>query len=214
MHRHLFVVAAIVAWCCCPAPVDAALCQKKNGTLVVRAACAKRETPVTADTLGLTGTPGAPGPKGDRGPKGETGETGPKGDPTAPYVLSSLLLPNSYIGTAGGNGVTVATLGLPAGKFLVVAKADAVNFGMATFVRCGLDVVANRVAQSTTFIGNSTGDGVGAVETLTLVAPVDAGEGTTVYVRCRPDTATGTNESSYMESGIITAIPVSTINTQ
>jgi len=213
MHRHVSVVVALIAWLG-PAPADAALCQKKNGTLVRRDACAKRETPVTADMLGLSGTPGPQGLQGDRGPKGEPGDSGPKGDPTTPYVLSSLQIPSAYIGTETGNGLAVASLGLPAGKFLVMAKLDAVNFGTATYLRCGLDVGASRVSVATTFIGNSTADGVGLVETLTLLAPVDAGGGATVYVRCRPDVATGTNESAYMESGILTAIPVSAINAQ
>jgi hypothetical protein len=215
MHRYasVIVVFASLAWLI-PAATDAALCQKKNGTLMLRDACGRRETPVTADMLGVSGTPGPQGEQGERGPKGEPGEQGAKGDPTAPFVVYDLQIPSAYIGTAAGNGLTVASLGLPAGKYLVIAKTDAVNFGTATYLRCGLDVGANRVSVATTFIGATGGDGVGIVETLTLLAPVDAGAGATVYVRCRPDAATGTNESAYMESGILTAIPVSAINAQ
>ena len=161
--------------------------------------------------LGIVGTPGPPG---QRGPKGEPGEPGPTGDATLPSVVSSLQNPVASIGTAGGNGVAVADLGLPAGKYLVISKVDAVNFGTATYVRCALDVGAARLQIATTFIGAIGGDVTGLVETLTLVAPVDAGEGALVYVRCRPDAATGTNESAYIESGILVAIPVSAISPQ
>ena len=43
-----------------------------------------------------------------------------------------------------------------------------------------------------------------------LVVPVDAGPGAVVYVRCRPDVATGANESAYVEQGMLVALPVAT----
>ena len=210
--RLSILLAAGIA--CLGTAADAALCRKKNGTLVLRDACSRRETAVTPDMLGVVGTPGPPGAAGERGPKGEPGDPGPQGESTAPSVRFSLLVPQTHIGTAGGNGLAVASLGLPAGKYLVIAKVDVVNFGSATYVRCGLDVGANRLLQATTFIGATGGDGVGIVETQSLVVPVDAGPGAVVYVRCRPDVATGANESAYVEQGMLVALPVSVISQQ
>lgn len=147
-----------------------------------------------------------------RGPKGEPGEPGPEGPAVAPSVRYSWQIPGAYIGTAGGNGLAVASMSLAPGKYLVMAKVDAVNFGAATYVRCGLDVGAFRAHQASTFIGVGGGDNASIVETLSLLVPVDAPEGAAVYVRCRPDVATGTNESAYIEGGILVAIPVSTIS--
>lgn len=214
--RHVaIVVLAGLTWLGTAVPADAELCRKKNGTLVLRDdACTKRETAVTADMLGLLGTPGPQGERGERGPKGEPGEQGPPGPATFPAVRFSPQVFPAAIGTATGNGLAVASMGLAPGKYLVMAKMDVVNFGTATFVRCGLDVEANRVAVATTFIGNTGGDGVGLVETQTLLAAVDAGGGASVYVRCRPDVATGAADSAYVESGLLVAVPASVITQQ
>jgi hypothetical protein len=214
-HRVSILVLAALTWLGTAPSADAELCRKKSGALVLRDdACTKRETAVTADMLGLVGTPGPQGERGDRGPKGEPGEDGPPGPSTAPAVRFSLQIPQANIGTASGNGLAVASMGLAPGRYLVIGKVDVVNFGAATFVRCGLDVEVNRVALATTFIGNTGGDGVGLVETQTLLATVDAGGGASVYVRCRPDVATGAADSAYVESGILVAIPVSVITQQ
>jgi hypothetical protein len=195
------------------ASAHAGLCMKKNGTLVVRDACSRKETAVTPTMLGLDagGTEGVAGPKGDRGPKGDPGEPGPKGEPGDPALPSGYFATQSavaYIGDAtSGAGVEVTHLNLPAGRHLVTAKVDAVNFGLPTFVRCFLDVGDARVLMATTFIGGVAGDGMGAVETLSLLAPIDAGNGATVSVRCRPDASTGNPDSSYIESGILVAMP-------
>ncbi len=192
--------------------VHAALCMKKNGTLVVRDACRTKEISVDSGTLGL-GAPdaGVPGPKGDRGPKGEPGQKGDPGDPAMVGGWFSYLVPQAYIGDAGGDGLPVASLALPAGRFLVMAKMDAVNFGLSTFVRCFLDVGTVRTQMATTFIGGVPGDSAGAVETLSFLLPIDAGDGDgdTIAIRCRPDAPTGSHESAYIESGILVAVPTS-----
>jgi hypothetical protein len=101
---------------------------------------------------------------------------------------------------------------LPAGRFLVHAKLDAVNFGTATFIRCFVDVGDYRGQGAATFIcTRPADDNTGAVETLALVTPVDTGSGSPVQIRCRPDVATGTNESAYIENGMLVAVPVDTI---
>lgn len=200
----------------------AGLCKRKNGAVVFRDACTKKETAVTAEMLGVVAGPGTPGPKGDRGPsgpKGDRGDAGPAGPAGAdgapgrasiPRVHFATQIPGALIGTAVEPGLAVASMVLPAGLFLVHAKVDAVNFGAATFIRCFLDVGSGFRGQgAATFIGTrSPQDSAGAVETLSLLAPVDTGNGAVVSVRCRPDVATGANESAYVENGMLVAIPV------
>jgi len=196
------------------ATAHSGLCIKKNGTLVVRDACGRKEAAVTPTMLGLDAgsTEGAAGPKGDRGAKGDPGEPGPKGDPGDSAISSGYFAhqatANAYIGdVTSGAGLDVAHLTLPGGRYLVTAKLDAVNFGLPTFVRCFLDVGDARVQMATTFIGGVAGDGMGAVETLSLLAPIDTGDGAVVTVHCRPDASTGAPDSSYIESGILVAMP-------
>jgi hypothetical protein len=213
------VTRSIVLLVALASTAHAGLCMKKSGVVVLRDACGKKETPVTSDMLGLSSGGGTPGPKGDRGPKGEPGEAGPtgaQGVPGAPGASSipalhyAFQIPGAYIGTTGDPGLAVLNMVLPAGRYLVHAKLDAVNFGAATFIRCYLDVGDDyRGLGASTFIGALPGDdSAGAVETLSLVQPIDVGAGAAVSIRCRPDVATGTAQSAYVENGVVTAVPV------
>jgi len=207
--------------------LEAAVCKKKNGTLVFRQTCGKRETPIEPELLGLgsAGTTGAKGDKGDRGPKGEKGDKGdigPKGDkgtpgdPAIPSASFTYTVPQAYIGDViQGGGVAVANLSLTPGRYLVLSKLDAVNFGVPAFVRCFLDVGDFRAQVASTFIGFVPGgDNVGTVESMSLLLPIDIPEGGPVTVRCRPDTATGGAQKTYIESGILVAIPASSFSFQ
>lgn len=216
------IALAVLASSLLATTAGAGLCKKKNGTVVLRDACGKKETAVTPEMLGLGAGEGTPGPKGDRGPKGEPGETGPSGPTgaTGPTGASSipdlhwaLQIPGANIGTATEPGLAVASMVLPGGRYLVHAKLDAVNFGTATFIRCFLDVGDDYRGQgASTFIGTRPGnDSAGAVETLSILSPVDAGTGAVISIRCRPDVATGTNESAYVENGMLVAVPVDTL---
>lgn len=201
---------------------EAGICAKKNSIVVFRDTCRKGETLLNADALGLGGVVGVAGPKGDkgdRGPKGEPGEPGlqgvkgdkgERGDSSIPSAYYAFQIATAFIGdVAQGPGLAVANLVLPAGRYIVSAKLDAVNFGKPEYVRCTL-YVGNFAAQTaTTFIGSEPIQGtVGFVETLSLLMPVDAGSGGAVSVRCRPDTATGGREKTYIEQGMLVATPV------
>jgi hypothetical protein len=211
--RSIFLLVVLAS------TAHAGLCMKKNGAVVLRDACGKKETPVTSEMLGLSPGGGTPGPKGDRGPKGEPGEAGPtgaQGVPGAPGASSipelhyAFQIPDAYIGTTGDPGLAVLNMVLPAGRWLVHAKLSAVNFGTATFIRCFLDVGDSyRGLGAATFIGAIPGgDSAGAVETLSLVQPIDVGAAVAVSIRCRPDAATGAAQSAYIEGGIVIAVPV------
>jgi hypothetical protein len=78
---------------------------------------------------------GPQGPKGDTGAvgaHGEKGDTGPSNGYIHPWTNGAV-----YIDTPQGN--TVATLGLPAGEYLVFAKTRAAtNFNGTALVQCTL----------------------------------------------------------------------------
>jgi hypothetical protein len=73
---------------------------------------------------GLQGLPGPKGDIGDTGPKGDQGDPGEPGAPGAPGVSAAF----AFVGTqtddiSGGLDIGVLT-GLPAGKFILMAKAQ------------------------------------------------------------------------------------------
>src|SRR5262245_37917394 len=102
------------------------LCQKKNGSLFVRVGfCAKKETQVDVEDLGLVGPPGQdgqdgqsgadgapgadgqPGPPGEPGPPGAAGATGPPGGApgrTGPMGPSGNVGPTGPPGSMGPTG--------------------------------------------------------------------------------------------------------------
>ena len=191
----------------------AAVCMKKSGALAVRPTCGARETAVTPTMLGIATMDGTAGAKGDRGSKGEKGDSGaagvpgPKGNPALAGGIFSYNIQEAYIGDVAGDGRAIASLVLPPGRFLVMARFDAVNLGTPTFVRCFLDLGNYRAQMATTFIGDVNGVSVGAVETLSFLLPIDTGAGLTVSVRCRPEAPTGGREETYIESGVLAAMP-------
>ncbi|HKB20819.1 MAG TPA: hypothetical protein VKC65_07365 [Gaiellaceae bacterium] len=77
-------------------------------------------------------------PAGPQGPKGDTGDRGAQGDPgpSNGYIHPRS---NNLVAIDTVQGATVATLNLPAGKYLVFAKTGvASNYSGAVFVQCTL----------------------------------------------------------------------------
>ncbi len=60
MSKHALLLLPLVVALVAPAEA-AVLCQKRSGTVVVRAGCRKHETPLDPDALGLRGPAGAAG---------------------------------------------------------------------------------------------------------------------------------------------------------
>src|SRR5262249_47501995 len=91
-----FISIAAIAVTFVAGQVEAAMCVKKSGVVVVRDACRKKESPIDpaqfvgaqgpagADgapgSTGAPGTPGSPGAPGAQGPTGAPGAQGAKGD--------------------------------------------------------------------------------------------------------------------------------------
>jgi hypothetical protein len=85
---------------------------------------------------GPTGPTGPSGPTGPTGPSGPTGPTGPTGPSDAWYAQSP---PNTNIPSNGATPVTVASLVLPAGNFVVTASGWAAdNVSGNSDVRCSI----------------------------------------------------------------------------
>lgn len=90
------------------------LCQKRNGALFVRVGfCAKRETPLNVEALGVagptgppgeSGAPGDPGPAGADGRAGAPGASGPAGPPGATGAAGTAGPPGGPPGAAGPTG--------------------------------------------------------------------------------------------------------------
>jgi len=78
-HRATLIATVVLTALVTPAGA-AVLCKKKSGVVVVRPACAKKETAVNlSEFLSV----GQPGPKGDPGTPGATGAQGDTGGPGA-----------------------------------------------------------------------------------------------------------------------------------
>ena len=216
---RLLIGATIVLLAVAPHEAPAALCVKKNGAVIVRSVCPKRTTALPAEEL-LPNLPAAePGPPGPKGDRGVRGAEGPKGDPGTPGAMGP---PGPATAAYGNHQKTRGTLqspanwvqilddslGLPAGDYVVVAKAVAVNFYQPDFIRCRLrDLSSGQDYDlSTAFVG----PGVSVVVPLAMIASVHVPDGTAIQLStvCTHDTAFPSNYplSAYIENGAILAI--------
>lgn len=183
--------AAVAAY----GPAGAAvLCKKKSGAAFVRDACKKKETVVPAADLGLVGPPGA---KGTDGTDGTVGATGPS---------------HTYQVTEAGTGfdttsTVVATLELPAGKYLVTGRVWVTN-SAGEYAEC--DLVASADGEPTgTFTRDFMRVASGTIDqtpvTTTLVHEFTAAG--VVKAHCLAEL-----ESGQAQRPTITAIEVGAIN--
>jgi len=75
--KPVVVTLALAATFALAGSAHAAMCVKKNGAVVVRDTCRKKETPMsTSDFVGAPGDPGQNGAQGARGEKGDQGDPG------------------------------------------------------------------------------------------------------------------------------------------
>lgn len=144
----------------------AVVCKKKSGAMFVRESCKAKEAPVDLGALGAVGPAGPSGPKGDKGDKGDGGAAGAPGQDGADGV-AGLPGPSDGFATSvastgtiplGTAAASVAHLDLPAGKYLITAKAG-VNGGALFIALCtltaGTDVdTAGDLAGSAGFVGD------------------------------------------------------------
>jgi hypothetical protein len=66
---------------------------------------------------------------------------------------------NENLSTTGGVPVTIATLNLPPGAYVLHASGDLVNFGASDYTRCQIMVAGTQAAAVTTLVGNPAASG-------------------------------------------------------
>ena len=212
--RAVFAIVVLVLLVGASA-ASAALCVTRKGLLVTRERCegktralAPGELLMPPGTPGPMGSPGAPGPQGAIGVPGTTGPVGPAGDPGPPGTLapatvhfntqsrSYTIYPSNFLTQPA------ASLSLPAGHYIIVAKAVVVNFHSADFVRCGLFDQTDLLDLSTAYVG----PGLTTVVPVLLTARLHLPVGTAfIALDCFRD-GTSTANTAYVENARMFAI--------
>jgi hypothetical protein len=187
------VACATTAWAVIPGAdgVIRGCYANKTGALRVIDA-AKQKCTATSETplawnqrglQGLKGDPGAAGAKGDPGPAGAKGDPGPagpegpKGDPGSAGTVNTAF---GHEFLNGGNYTVVTHLDLPAGRYLLTGKGQALNQQAADEeVSCNVYDSSGRHVDSSTVSVRSTD-----YATLAFQAPLDLPESRTVRVEC------------------------------
>jgi hypothetical protein len=99
--------------------------------------------------------PGARGPRGAQGPSGPTGPRGPSD------VIVRRRDDRAFVGLAAGSSVTVATIAVPAGQWLLRAEGEIDYFPArgphGDWFFCGLVVDGTAAPQQRALMGNVTG---------------------------------------------------------
>lgn len=190
--------------------------QKSGGALDVIDAtvttCGKSQTELDWNVQGPTGPQGPQGPQGAQGPQGDPGPTGPAG-PQGPQGPAGPSGTSHAYSTAGGfvqygtSPVTVASLSLPAGTYLVWATGTVVDGNMATGHDCllvsgGTTLEEEKVSTTT---APYTATAVSFSEPVTLPSPGS------VEVKCSSatDNSANANEGADID---ITAVTVDALN--
>jgi hypothetical protein len=188
----------------------------KDGTLQAtdfKAGVIKNGAQGAAGPAGKNGAPGAIGPAGATGPAGAKGDTGAKGDPCVstdplcrvPAAFSAVTTATLAF-PASTAAITVQTLNLAAGRYVIDGRVNAHDTGADTTVACSL------VSGATTI--DSMGGALGIDATATIDAAISlngvltlAAPGT-VDMRCNLDAVVPGNYTPRS----ITAIQVGTLN--
>lgn len=133
-----------------------ACANKSNGALRLASKCRTSEKRVTWGAVGPQGPQGPQGVPGQQGSQGLTGATGPSNVYEA-YRDSG---PSDVSGT----GTTVVTLSnLPAGSYVIHAKAEVASTGTGALTRCQLNAGGNN-----DFSEVDLGNAAGMVQVATL----------------------------------------------
>jgi collagen triple helix repeat protein len=156
---------------------------------------------------GPQGAAGPPGAAGLPGTKGDKGDTGAKGDPGPSKLTLRHRGANVDLGTAAVTPVTVITMNLPAGTYLIEAKTVAVNFNaQQDYVRCLIYANTTVLDGSTTRTGNS-GGGASNGSVLYMVGTFQSSVPFAATLRCHHDSAFASSPP-YVEGSRILATAV------
>jgi hypothetical protein len=164
---------------------------------------------VTLRKLDLQARAGMIGPAGSAGP---AGPPGPQGNPGPSNTIvrthdAPVVLPMT--GGAGA-GVNIATMAnIPAGSYLLIAKAVVVNFsGANDLFRCRIVAGGTQVDLSTTAIGSTNG-----VATVAMIGGFSSGSPFFAAFDCWHDASLpGQSGTVYVESSRLTATAVGSLD--
>ena len=165
---------------------------------------------------GPAGQADASGPPGPAGPVGPAGAAGPAGITSAVIRRRDGL---AILDFPAGSSVNVATMQLPAGRWIVQAETNATFFpneqpGLeADHFHCGLVVNGTLGSQKQAFLGNRTG---GAHETvLTTTQALDTTSSATIVLRCWHDaTLVSGASTAHFDHTVLWATQTQALNVQ
>jgi len=129
--------------------------------------------------------------RGPRGPQGIAGASGAPGGRGPSDVVVRRRDGAAPVGFGAGDSVDVATMSLPAGRWLVSAETNATFFPntspLGDWFRCALIVDGAAGSRKNAFMGNVTG----AVHEVVFVTSqaIDAAQAVKVVLRCSHDSA-------------------------
>jgi hypothetical protein len=159
-------------------------CVRKGSHLLYTDRCKKGDKKLSWNRAGrrgprgATGSEGAPGPEGPPGPQGVPGLEGPSsGYSTYQQRAVGIPIPNDNLGH------TVASLTIPAGSYMVIAKTTVQNANSGEALDT-CDLIAPGGSSNNAAIDESTSStGSNEFATLSLVGPLTTGGGT-LSLRC------------------------------
>jgi hypothetical protein len=108
----------------------------------------------------------------------------------------------------GGEGVTLTSLTLPAGSWVVSAEATLVNFGPSDFARCQIYANGKQIASGATMVGNPNLSGAEGAAALVagrgLIGAFEISTTVPAELRCLHDHNTPSGEGPrYVDAGAV-----------
>jgi hypothetical protein len=108
------------------------------------------------------------------------------------------------LGMSGGTHVTVASLALPAGAWVLSSEASIVNFGPSDYTRCRIVASGVQIASGTTLVGDPSQPGANGAGALVaargLVGSVVHSTPFTAALDCSHDSS---NSNPYVDPGAV-----------
>jgi hypothetical protein len=174
----------------------------KNGTL--------KKADLAPGTA-VRGPQGPAGPAGPAGAKGETGAQGPPG-PFGPAFYSTNRAQTNLLAPAAD--LTITSLDLPKGSYVLSGHTVAVNFGPGFgYVRCGIRG-AGKNSFGASPLGSATAVGTDPASSVVgqvfVSIPVTSSQPFTAELFCRQNNS----NTAYVEETRLMAIPAGSVDTQ
>ena len=127
--------------------------------------------------------------------------TGAVGSTTSDVVVSTSA--SKTLSKTGGATVTIASVTLPKGSWVLTLHASLVNFGPSDYTRCSLYQSSTNVGGATATVGDPVGTGsmgpAAYVSTISFATAIRTSANAAISVRCYHDTTNGS--APYVDGG-------------